>query len=689
VIDNSPNGNTGTFVGAPAWTTGKIGGALSFNGSSYVTFPSSSSLAVNGSAISFGAWYYHTTSSDGSLLGKTASDYTYILGVNRGAQQFTFTLQAGGKRILGGFPASVPNGLSSYNNTWVHLFVTYDGTRIRAYVNGVERYNAAASGAVKSNGDPFAIGARGDGNEKFNGKIDEVRIYSRALSAAEVQQVYDLGTTPAPQAPVISSFTASPASVTAGGSSTLAWTVSNATSLSINQSVGTVTGLSSKVVTPSATTTYTLTASNGTGSATAQATVTVTAPPVTVTLSSLACSPTTLVTPATASCTATLSGAAPSGGAAVALSDSSTSLTTPSSVTVPAGSTSAGFTVNASSVTAAASATVTGSYGVSKSVSLNLQPAAVPTLSSVQCNPVTIPSAGTTSCSVTLTATAPSGGLNVSLSDNSSSLTVPVSANVPAGSTTAAFTAAASSVSSDQSAVVTAALNGVSKTVSLSITVSATANGLAGWWKLDETAGAAASDASGNGNQGTALNNPVWTSGIAIGSAQFNGTNYVRIPHSTSLAIAGKAISFGAWFYHTSTTNGYVMGKTVSQYTYMLGVSKGAQQFLVDLTTNGVRRSLGFPASVPNGLSKYNNTWVHLFVTYDGATIRAYVNGVQAASIAATGDIRSNLDDLAIGARGGDGSWTRFNTKIDDVRVYSRALSAAEVQALYSNPGQP
>jgi hypothetical protein len=88
------------------------------------------------------------------------------------------------------------------------------------------------------------------------------------------------GGTPPPEtapstAPVISSFTASPSSITTGLSATLSWGVSNATSLSIDNGVGDVTGLTSTVVSPTANVTYHLTASNSDGSATAQTTVVV------------------------------------------------------------------------------------------------------------------------------------------------------------------------------------------------------------------------------------------------------------------------------------------------------------------------------------------------------------------------------------------------------------------------------
>lgn len=95
------------------------------------------------------------------------------------------------------------------------------------------------------------------------------------------------GATVALPAPTISSFTASPTSVLAGGNSTLSWSTTNAASLSIS-GIGAVTG-TSKVVSPAATTVYTLTAVNATGTTTAAVTVTVgtTTSPVAVQLKAL------------------------------------------------------------------------------------------------------------------------------------------------------------------------------------------------------------------------------------------------------------------------------------------------------------------------------------------------------------------------------------------------------------------
>ena len=97
---------------------------------------------------------------------------------------------------------------------------------------------------------------------------------SRGSTTAKATVTVTAVTPPPPAPPAIASFVPSPASISPGQSSKLSWSVSGATSLSIDQGVGAVTG-SSALVSPAATTTYTLTATNSSGSATAQATVSV------------------------------------------------------------------------------------------------------------------------------------------------------------------------------------------------------------------------------------------------------------------------------------------------------------------------------------------------------------------------------------------------------------------------------
>ena len=106
------------------------------------------------------------------------------------------------------------------------------------------------------------------GDPLFDGLHNEFRIYDRALSAAEVSTSYAAGPDAVAPGPTISSFSASSNEILVGQSLTLSWGVTGAASVSINQGVGTVTGLNQIVVSPADTTTYTLTATNAQGTTT-------------------------------------------------------------------------------------------------------------------------------------------------------------------------------------------------------------------------------------------------------------------------------------------------------------------------------------------------------------------------------------------------------------------------------------
>jgi hydrogenase maturation factor HypE len=78
------------------------------------------------------------------------------------------------------------------------------------------------------------------------------------------------------------------------------------------------------------------------------------------------------------------------------------------------------------------------------------------------------------------------------------------------------------------------------------------------------------------------------------------------------------------------------------------------------------------------------NAWTHLAATYDGANLRIFVNGVQVGALAQTGNMLVSARTLRIG---GNSVWGEyFNGVIDDVRVYNRALSAAEIQTDMNTP---
>jgi chitodextrinase len=89
--------------------------------------------------------------------------------------------------ILGGVYAEAigPNALTL--NTWAHLAATYNGATVRLYVNGVQVASRAQTGAIATSTNPLQIGGDTIYGQYFAGRIDEARIYNRALSVTEIQ----------------------------------------------------------------------------------------------------------------------------------------------------------------------------------------------------------------------------------------------------------------------------------------------------------------------------------------------------------------------------------------------------------------------------------------------------------------------------------------------------------------------
>lgn len=82
------------------------------------------------------------------------------------------------------------------NDAWNHIVFTHDGTAVKLYVNGVYQGQAALTGLTDTNSHPVLLGAHVNGNDGFNGKLDEARVYNRALSPGEVQDLYNFAPGP-------------------------------------------------------------------------------------------------------------------------------------------------------------------------------------------------------------------------------------------------------------------------------------------------------------------------------------------------------------------------------------------------------------------------------------------------------------------------------------------------------------
>jgi hypothetical protein len=202
--------------------------------------------------------------------------------------------------------------------------------------------------------------------------------------------------------------------------------------------------------------------------------------------------------------------------------------------------------------------------------------------------------------------------------------------------------------------------------------------GLVGAWAFSEGTGTTTADASGNGNTGT-VTGATWTgSGRHGGALVFDGvTSAVRIPASASLnPTAGMTVS--AW-----------VQPTVAQSSWRAIVQKEADAYFLHASGDGPLRPAGGGtfvgnvnhASAPTAIGV--NAWTHLAVTYDGTTVRLYVDGTQVATRVAGGAIQSTTQPLWIGS---NSYGENFVGLIDEVRVYSRALTPAEIQTDAATP---
>ena len=215
-------------------------------------------------------------------------------------------------------------------------------------------------------------------------------------------------------------------------------------------------------------------------------------------------------------------------------------------------------------------------------------------------------------------------------------------------------------------------------------------------WEMNEGSDEIATDSSGNGNAGT-LSGPTWTIGVGnIGGAlHFDGTDdYVDV--GTFDVIAGSAgndgLTLAAWFkadsfISTSADNRIISkstGTSTQNHYWMLStINSDGVKLRFRLKTDGTTTTL-IASSGNIAVGK----WVHAVATYDGSNMRLYQNGVEVGSTAKTGTISTNNAVSVNIGRSPDGS-KEWSGIIDDVRVYNRALSEEEIQALISIPVEP
>ncbi len=202
---------------------------------------------------------------------------------------------------------------------------------------------------------------------------------------------------------------------------------------------------------------------------------------------------------------------------------------------------------------------------------------------------------------------------------------------------------------------------------------------LRGWWRMDDTNGSTLIyDNSSYGNNGTAVNGPVYNSSGKLGSAfSFDGSNdYISIGN---WAFSSDA-TFSVW-YKSSYTGAaqMVFGGDSGFFCYTYNASGGVQ-CSVDGSSSG---NPGYSTNTHDG------NWHHLVLTRSGDSNSLYIDGTSRASWSEASTTTSHQYAIGRYHRVAVGTYYSFNGSIDDVMIFNRSLSSGEVLSLYNSSANP
>jgi len=189
--DISGNNTTGTLVNTPIWTTGTYGNALGFGGTGYVDLGNPASLTLT-SSMTLGAWINISANpfDDGAIIAKLGqAGWQLKTSPDTGVRTAAIQISSNGFDSIQRYGATV-----LATNTWYHVAGVYDAAArtLDVYVNGVLD-NGMLSGAVPAAQFDASVNVNiaqrigYPGTYNFQGRIDEVHVFNRALSASEIQ----------------------------------------------------------------------------------------------------------------------------------------------------------------------------------------------------------------------------------------------------------------------------------------------------------------------------------------------------------------------------------------------------------------------------------------------------------------------------------------------------------------------
>jgi hypothetical protein len=204
--------------------------------------------------------------------------------------------------------------------------------------------------------------------------------------------------------------------------------------------------------------------------------------------------------------------------------------------------------------------------------------------------------------------------------------------------------------------------------------------GLIAGYSFDAGSGTTVADVSGHGNNGGVSGGTTWTTGKYGGGMAFDGVNgLVTVSPSTSLNV-GAGFTLAAWIQPTASQSGW---RTIIQRqtdNYFLNASNGNAAMV---PSGGATVGSGTPVIYGTTACPLN-AWTHVAMTFDGATMRLYVNGVQVATKAANGSVVTSTAAMYLGGNVPYGEY--FRGIIDEAQVYNRPLTPSEVQTVMTTP---
>jgi beta-glucanase (GH16 family) len=218
-------------------------------------------------------------------------------------------------------------------------------------------------------------------------------------------------------------------------------------------------------------------------------------------------------------------------------------------------------------------------------------------------------------------------------------------------------------------------------TAAVTAAASPAKDGLVAYWKLDEKAGTVVEDSAG-ANKGEMVkpDGAARVEGKVGGALEFNGASYVKVPDSAALKVE-KAITVAAWIKLADATGEQCVAAKGTGFVFFQTKPGTKPVNVLNIGGGPTAHWLSFPYATE--AAAFVGGWHHIAFTYDGTNVTNYMDGKpDGAPEALTGDLSPGWDWLGIGT---NGAWADkfFKGAIDDVRIYSRALSADEIGKLF------